>query len=384
MPGAYKVIIYFLIQKLHSFSTLGLIASWQTTAQILGYFTAIGWSSLILVRVSKASSSIERIRIFNNLTTNSIITLIPFFILIKTTILLLGWHQNSFQISLWLAAWTIYQTSRHYFIATKEYRKALYLDTAIISLSAVTTFAPEKYLSTLLALSMLLCGVITSYIIQNRKIAPMLPICYEMKGLEFGLSNFLSGGIGLSFIPLAAWFEGKEFAGILSLFLSLAGIALLLPRAISLNHIPRISRALENKASLPIALRHLRKQITQSNIITTLACLLISSTILYCHPQLPHPTQTVIIFILIIFQNFLSNQCLVDANLLMINEKSKTLLKINSYSSIIFFSSTTLLHILNIENPFLHLCAITTTISAYRLYQTKRLAGKLYDRNTTI
>lgn len=82
MPGAYKVFLFLLVQYFYGMDALGDIASWLSLAQIIGCFTAIGWSTLMLVRVAKAVTVKEQVETLYRLLVMSVITLVASIFLI--------------------------------------------------------------------------------------------------------------------------------------------------------------------------------------------------------------------------------------------------------------------------------------------------------------
>lgn len=67
MPGLYRVVAFIGIQRIYSLSDLGKTASAFSVAQILAFFTAIGWASLILVRIPAVEDQTKRISCFYDL-----------------------------------------------------------------------------------------------------------------------------------------------------------------------------------------------------------------------------------------------------------------------------------------------------------------------------
>lgn len=372
MPGAYKVLVFFLIQYVYDIKTLGAIASWQSIAQIIGFFTAIGWAALILVRVAKADTTKERVEEFNKLSLMAGVTLL---VCCLATLAIGAVTQNisdSIQIVYWIAAWSFYQIPRHYQIALRAYRQAIAMDIFIIILSiCAMLIAPAETVSFWLALSMLFTGAVTFIIIQKGSNTGKINFSYEIKGLEFGLVNFLSGGISLSLIPLAAMIESEAFVGVLSLFVSTMGIALLIPRAISLNQMPKLAKIVDLPKELASHSITMRKQITLSNLLTSLACIAIGLTIAFRMEHSIPLANVLIAFLLIILQSTLSTQGLINSNILACREKSRSLLKINAITSIVFFLSTALLILNSTNNAFIYICLSTVILTAYRLHKTK-------------
>lgn len=377
MPGAYKVFIFFLIQYIYNIKTLGSIASWQSIAQIIGFLTAIGWSALILVRVAKAETTKARVETFNKLSFMSAITLIAccsgviaFGAIFKNT-------NDTLQIVYWITAWTLYQVPRHYMIALREYRKAIMLDIVVITFSTCSILiVPAETASKWLAISMSSAGLIAFLLIQKGSNADRTNLFgYDIKGLEFGLVNFLSGGISLSLIPLAAVLEDEYFVGVLSLFISTMGIALLIPRAISLNQLPTLAKIIDSPETLKTHTTLMRRQITLSNILTSLVCLAIATIII---SKIANPlslTNVALAFGLIILQNALSTQGMINSNILACRERSRNLLEINIRTSIVFFASTGLIISKPTAHAFIYICLIILILTIYRLHRTRHYAN---------
>ncbi|PTR21141.1 hypothetical protein [Pseudomonas sp. GV085] len=385
MPGAYKVLIFFLIQYIYDLGTLGTIASWQSIAQIVGFFTAIGWSSLVLVRVAKAETKKDRVEVFNSLSIMGFSTLLVCASGILIIGVLLNMIEEGIQIIYWATAWTFYQIPRHYLIALRVYRKAIAMDVAVIGLSICTILmVSAEAASVWLAFSMMAAGLTAFILIQRGSNADRPNLGYEFKGLEFGLANFLSGGVSLSLIPLAAIFESEAFVGIFSLFISTMGIALLIPRAISLNQLPKLAKIVDLPETLTTHIALMRRQISLSNILTSTVCLAIGTIIILRLPETLSFTSVSLTFLLIILQNTLSTQGLIDANILTCREKSRHLLKINIVTSTFFFIITMILIWKPINHAFTYICLTTTILSIYRLNKTRHYANSINDSHAAL
>ncbi|MBV7523250.1 hypothetical protein KW834_02320 [Pseudomonas sp. PDM29] len=366
MPGAYKVLIFFLIQHLYSTESLGNIASWISASQIIGFFTAIGWCALIVVRVAKADSHQSRLQALNNLTIMSLATLLFF----TGTLFLIGKAFNlentAQQICYWTIAWTSYQIPRHYFIALTQYRRALAMDLSIILLSMLSfATGSEVNASVHLALAMFVPGAIAFFTLQFGAKPKPPAFGFDIKGLEFGLINFLTGGISLSLIPLAAYFEGKEFAGTLSLFISITAISLLLPRAISLKYLPELSANVRNYEKFKKAISTMKQQITVCNLLSTFASVLIA-TFFIITSQAQSKYYLALTLTLLIIQNLISTNSLTDSNILMAHENSRSMLAVSSITSFSFFTLAIILCITTLKGVFLFLCLALTAITYYR------------------
>ncbi|MNC12211.1 hypothetical protein D3C75_599280 [compost metagenome] len=305
----------------------------------------------------------------------SVITSLCFSVII----LIIGYFahktDDSIQIIYWLAGWTAYQVPRHYFIARRKYRQALTLDLSIIICSIASLhFGNKENISHLLAISMLLCGLATFILLQINSSARQPKISYELKGLEFGLTNFLSGGISLSLIPLATYFEGEAFSGVISIFISIVAVALLIPRAISLNQMPTISKNLDNTKNLFPAIAEMKQKIFASNIFSTLASLIVSGFLAWNVPQDINRLSILFVTLAITLQNYTNTQLLTSATILMAKENSKIMLLASFFVFIAFSLAATALYTTELENKFSILCGLLTLLLFTRTFVTNRIA----------
>ncbi|MNF60148.1 hypothetical protein D3C84_417570 [compost metagenome] len=366
MPGAYKVLIFFLIQHLYSTESLGNIASWVSASQIIGFFTAIGWCALIVVRVAKADSQQSRLLALNNLTIMSLATLLFFTFAIFLIGELFNLENTAQQICYWTIAWTSYQIPRHYFIALTQYRRALAMDLSIILLSMLSfATGSEVNASAHLALAMFVPGVIAFFTLQFGAKPKQPEFGFDIKGLEFGLINFLTGGISLSLIPLAAYFEGKEFAGTLSLFISITAISLLLPRAISLKYLPELSANVNNHEKLKKTISTMKHQISICNLLSSITSALIAIFFISTS-QTQSKYYLALTLSLLIIQNLINTKSLTDSNILMAHENSRSMLAVSTITSTIFFLLAISLCLTSLKGVFLYLCLALTAITYYR------------------
>ncbi|WP_447746946.1 hypothetical protein [Pseudomonas nicosulfuronedens] len=366
MPGAYKILIFFLLQKKFGLDALGEIASWISTAQILGFFTAIGWGSLILIRVPKLDCEEEKKAEFFKLFIMSITTL-TIACTATISIGIIGKQiTTAINITLWLVAWSIYQTPRHYLIAEKRYRAAILLDTLVIIISIISLASNNlNEISLLLSIAMTAPGLILLHTIRPKKLKPCL-IRFEKKGLEFGLINLLSGGISLSLIPLANHFEGKEFSGCISLFVSTAAIAALIPRAIALSSLSTISRHIKSPKNIQKTIQDAQKSILNSNILTIIGMTIFSALFMINgQHQSISPVILAASFLLILTQNLANQKSLIASNILMALEDSKKSLKANGISFLVFTTSI-LISIFIKKYEYISILLILTATSIVR------------------
>lgn len=375
MPGLYKIIIFYFLAKFHSVDILGEVSTWQSIAQILGYFTAIGWASLIVVRVAKASGSKDQVDEFAKLAQMSVSSLLIVGLFVGLLGAVSGKFAAALEILLWLAAWTFYQVVRHFRIARKEYRSLIILDMCIIIASIVAVGAIQSNsASFVLAMIMLIGAVIAIYCIANFK--PFyISSSFEKKGVEFGFVNFLGGGVSLTLIPLANFLEGASTAGFISLFLSFSSVVILIPRALSMNQLPNLSRAIVDHSAARKMVKLVKRRMLAVNLLASSVC---GVAAVYFFWMSSSVTLTIIIAIFsILLQNAFIIQGMIDANVLMAKEKSEVLLKINGISFIAYLLSVIPLVLFSGDRAFILICITMTLATIYRSLSNRWNSAKV-------
>jgi len=382
MPGAYKLIVFSSIQHFHSTASLGTIATWFSIAQIICFLTSIGWATLILTRIPKTDPE-KKIGEFNSILLMSILTLIPFIIIISLIGYLFNKTEITNQINLWLAAWTLYQIPRHYCIAARSKIHAIVCDATIIIISAILIhLTPTTSLSLALSTTIILCSITLTLSLQEKIKLPKLEIGYDTKGLQFGLTNLLSGGFGLCLVPLANFFEGEDFAGMISIYLALTALILLIPRALSISYLPRVS-ALINTHNIADILIEMRKRIFVSNLAAAvLSVVIVLSTIVLQAPK--NPISVAIGLTLLTLLNFTTNQILASTNILIAQESSKFMMELNLIIFSLFTGAALLLISLNVPEGFNIICTIYLALNITRLIIFNKKTAMYYASNRTL
>lgn len=266
-PGLYRVVTFFAVQHIYSLAELGQVASNLSIAQMAGFFTAIGWATLILVRLPGAANEQAAVDAFYPLVRMAVTTALAVS-LASIALALSGLiHFDVWGFVALLCGWTAYQLARHYFVAQRRYRTAVAFDVALIVSSGLLLWLCRRQgLSPSCALAAAFgitsAGMFTAIGLPSR--GAWLN-AFDVKGLQFGLTNFLSGGVSLVFVPAATFMCGASFAGMLSLLASVTAVGLLLPRAISIAQLPELAK--RRKAGRPFdnTLRAMRRSINWSN-----------------------------------------------------------------------------------------------------------------------
>lgn len=375
MPGAYKVIVFLVIEILLGAVVLGQTASLFSMAQILAFFTAIGWSSLILVRLPKLNDRKTLVEEFNSLFSMGMIVycgLLP-------VIFVVGYYFFSLDMALEFAvlslAWSLYQFPRHYLLSLKDYLKLIVLDLLIILFTLIVIFATKDPILSI-SIPFIVGSLVAIYLINCSSGACFRPKWPERKGIEFGFNNFLSGGLVLSIIPAAQHLVGAEFAGMISLFIAITAVSLLIPRAISLSQLPQLAKISDDKVALLEVSLGMHRQISLFNWVTLGLNIIIAFIVSFYVSGNIYPIE-VLSMSLILIATFFANKTLVYSNILMVNERSQRLLVITIKVAVFYGFGLLLALVSDSDFSFLLLTFIFLFCNVYRFLLAKNVAGDL-------
>jgi hypothetical protein len=244
MPGLYRVLAFACIQKVYSLEDLGRAASAFSVAQILAFFTAIGWASLILVRIPAADNRDDRVQQFYELAGMALVSLLILSVASGIGTAMFGVAESAEEMVVILVGWSFYQLSRHYFLALRAYRRIIGYDTFLLVSTGLYLIGCRRIGMAAgfpLGMALATTGILMLLNIGWPRRMPR-PKKFEFKGLEFGFTNFLSGGVALSFVPIANYTNGASFAGVISLIASFSAMSALIPRAITVYRLPELSK----------------------------------------------------------------------------------------------------------------------------------------------
>ncbi|KDC49481.1 hypothetical protein [Pseudoalteromonas fuliginea] len=359
LPGGFKVFVFFLIQYAYDSTTLGRVATLLSMAQILAYFTAIGWCSLLIVRVAKCENIKNQLLVYNSLLVMGGITTV----LISIGIFLISFIveiDNLLTFILLLISWSWYQFQRHYILALKCYKLIIKFDLILLLLAAVLILLIDPIIALYVSF-FLISFVMMLYQQKGFKITPF-KLSYDFKGVSFGFNNFFSGGITLSLIPLANFFNGVDFAGFISLFLSLSALAMLFPRAISLFQLPTLSEKI-NDPSIFTLTDTMKKQMLLCNFLTCIVNLFLALFIISFMNVGDNVYHNFFILISFVFNYLFTTQSLIGANVLMALEKSKVLLLLSFNSALVFFAVCFLLSKSSYGNSFFIISVLLASLA---------------------
>ncbi|WP_121858078.1 hypothetical protein [Burkholderia sp. Nafp2/4-1b] len=337
-PGLYRVLTFWVIQRLYSLDELGHAASNLSIAQMIGFFTAIGWATLILVRVPASDGKRAACAEFYSLVSMAGWTAV---VATLACVLVSATRLAAFDLGgvvalMW--GWTVYQLARHFFVSYRRYRITIAFDCVLIAGScALLWIGTRRGYSASLCLAIVLIAVAaTMFVAIGKPERRALSMRIDVKGLQFGLTNFLSGGIALVTVPAAKAMCGAAFAGTLSLFSSVIAIGNLLPRAISIAQLPDLVRRKKDKVRLDATLSAMRRDIGLSNLVVLVANLVVVAGLTYRYGHEGGAHLVLAGGVLLAIQCGAGVLGVVGSNVMMAFEKSAVTARINIGTSTLF------------------------------------------------
>lgn len=368
-PGLYRVLTFWVIQRVYSLDELGHAASNMSIAQMIGFFTAIGWATLILVRVPASEGSHAARGVFYSLVSMAVWTAVAATlacVLVSATGLV-AFDLAGVIALMW--GWTVYQLARHFFVSYRRYRITIAFDCLLIAGSCAMLGVGERHgyaASLCLALSLAVVAV-AMFVAIGTPARGTFSMRIDLKGLQFGLTNFLSGGIALVIVPAAKAMCGASFAGMLSLFSSVTAVGNLLPRAISIAQLPDLVKRKKDKAPLDTTLSTMRRNIDLSNLIVLAVNLVMVAGLTY-RAGLDGEVETLALAagVLLAFQCATGVLGAVSSNVMMAFEKSATTSRINIGTSLLFIALFGASAAIGGEGGFFCLLAASVSVTLIR------------------
>jgi len=373
LPGLYKILVLFFITETFGLSTVGVFASEFSISQIVAFFTAIGWSSLILVRVPQRQGDSGAWCAYISILIMATMSFVPLLIAVFIVYYSLG--ISAYGVICLVISWSLYQMHRHYYVSLKKYRKLILYDSVLIALSiASVAITHENYVSVTISSSMFATFVvffISDY--TNKKIAYA---GFDLKGLELGASNFFSGVIPLAIVPLAHYHVDEQVAGIISIFLAVTAAVLLIPRAISLYKFPDITRLIKIGSSAKVSLCYNIDFVARNIEHFNRALSLISAAVILAWYYYPVGFLAPVVFYVslgaLVLSNYFSIKTLAASNVLMASEKTTLLMKINFFSSACFFFVVLICYFHPGWSSFFSICFSASLIGFFRYISVQR------------
>lgn len=374
MPGLYRVIAFVAVQKIYSLPDLGRAASAFSVAQILGFFTAIGWASLILVRVPTAKNRVERIGCFYELVRMAGSTLLVSSIGVLLWTKMFDSGASGIDIVVVMIGWTFYQVTRHYFLSLRTYRRVIAYDISLLATTGACLMASRglgKPAALGLGTALAVTGVIMLFSIGlPHKMRIRGP--FEIKGVEFGFTNFLSGGVALSLVPIANYTDGPQFAGIISLVASFSAISALIPRAISMYRLPELSKLVSSRECLATLTSQTAREIAMSCIGAFLVNVAIVLALVAYQGSVDHFWYASFCGIALCAQGCMSMLGMAHSSVLMVREESRESMLINFVACGLFVAALGVCYAIQGVFSFAYVLTACITVTIIRNSMLKR------------
>lgn len=359
--GVYKVVIFLAIEHIYGLEVLGETASLQSIAQIIAFFIAVNWGTLILVRCGEKGENVDELLTTAFLTTCLILS----FFFVYNLFLDLNWLKTL----LWVVGWSWYALVRYIYIAKNSKILLFFKDLFLLLTSLLILVMLEKSIALSFLPILLILLSIFSVVYWKSNLVIKLP-CFETlsKGGKLGLVNLMGGGVALSLLPIAEILEGKLFAGEFAIFLSISSVVLLLPRAVSYNFIPSLlHKGAINKSIYKKMKKHF-VLMSFAGLVLTIITLITSH--LYFRAYLANVfTIQVASLSLVVLGTLYST-------VLIVKEEMSYLFKLNLFTFLMYILSCLLCVYTKINAGFLILNIVILISNVFRVYFIRLEAKK--------
>ncbi|SAK50355.1 hypothetical protein AWB80_01427 [Caballeronia pedi] len=392
MPGLYRVVVFASVQRVYSTMDLGLTASCMSLAQLAAFFSGIGWASLILVRVPMAADRRQAIDSFYSAATMAGTTAIAVCCASFVVAAVSPSAIDASSFALLLCGWSMYQLARHYFVACKSYRVAVLFDFALIGCSYVALClcrahgvpASAALAYALLAVSFCMFGAI------GAPSRAALDHRFDVKGLQSGMTGFLSSGVNLLFVPIASLTCGAEFAGGFSLLSSITAVAVLLPRAVSMTQLPELAKLVASNKPIQSTLQTMHRTVRGSNGGVLGLNVVLVAVVVYSGADginFHYRNALIIAGLLLSMQYAVAMSSAVPSNVMMLFEKAGAVARVNIKTTFAFAVACALLVWLGGTGGFLSVLAAAVVTAAIRnglIAKLARRASESYARKILV
>jgi hypothetical protein len=384
MPGLYRLVVFASIQHVYSLTELGRAACEMSLAQLAGFFTAIGWASLILVRVPMAADRRSAIDAFYTVVwmagaTTVAVNCAAFAV---SAVAPVDFDIRSFVLL--LCGWSTYQLARHYFVANRSYRTAVIFDISLIGCSQALLYFCRHWegsSSFALALALLIISLLMFATIGAPSRASF-GHRFDAKGLQFGMTNFLSGGINLIFVPVASLTCGVAFAGGFSLLSSITAVAILLPRAISTTQLPELAKLVASRSAIDEAYQKMRRVVLKSNVVVFGLNALFVVVAVFCGARgidVDHRAALVAAGLLLAAQYTVAMGSAVPSSVMMVFEQATQTAGVNLQTTAVFAVCCGILAVIGGQLAFMGVLVAAIVASALRNVLIERHARRTIE-----
>jgi len=375
LQGFYRILILLVVEIKYGLSKVGELGIQFSVSQIICTLTVVGFCTLILSRISSEKIQKKKYELFYELVSSILAILIISLIFIN---LFNNFFKFRFvlEICFWLFSWTIYITSRHFFLAERKYSAIIIADFWLIILSILVIMADYfSNISIALSIIMILISCVNFINIGNFGCIKLNKFKIDLKGFLFGGAQFLSSTLFLILIPISVYFLSSDEVGIVSLYVNLTTSTLILSRTISLYLITELSKIKSNKTVLINRIKIIQHKLIFFSIILFLVNLIILKFLIEIYKI--NNFQLIISFLLISVYCLINNFTILYSSLIIINEHAKEnfLIHIKLFLIFIICIYFSYFHINNYNYPII--CFGLSFIGLLRFYRYK----KIYNKN---
>lgn len=342
-PGGQRLLHFALVQAVCGTEALGRFANDLSIAMMLGLFSAVGWSALVLARVPVAAAGQSAAVMLGLARGAGLFTLLA-----CLGLPLLAWGGWVFEpawTALLLAGWTAYTLARHYGLALACYRRLLVLETALVVLlvAGLGLFGDGRpWLAyAALAVPTALFGAVALALLATRARggdARLPPGSLRTAGEQAAL-NFVSGGMSMVLVPCTVQVAGAAYGGLVALIGSLTSVLLLFPRALSFNALPALARVVHHQGvgEVRSVLGSLRRNLLRVNSGLSLLAVAAWGVLVWQGQRADFALAGAsAIFLLQLASFYVGQLVLPEANYLQTVEETRLPLRVNVLSLILF------------------------------------------------
>lgn len=331
LPGLHRVLMFIVVERLYTIMELGDFSSDMSIVYLLSYFTAVGWSSLVMTKIPKLE---DKEQYLFRLMITSLIYYV-FFALILYAMYISGLIKDIVASLLFLFSWMIYQILRHYNITFRAYRRILAVDTSCIIITVLILFTKLPPLIAVAVAYLLVSALFIPNLLELK--FKIIPVTDQIKAGEVGLSNFLLGAASSGLPFICGLVVDVKYSALIGFALSFLYVLHLLPRAISSYFVPKMSKLVKDDKY--IFMRESVKQFTFSTISLIFASVLLSIIIyvvhLYGTPSLVNIDNALYIMYLLLANSILTVFSLPATDFFLAIEKTKSTLNSSYLYSIV-------------------------------------------------
>lgn len=249
LPGVTKLMAIYFVQLSAGSEVLGKLLSDLNIISMFTFFTAIGWASLLIIRVAMEKDRLSRYQIFNGI----LLKVIPVFFLSLVVILVMQIYSIFHYLDLaclYLFVYSVYQLTRHFYFGCADPRSLFILEVVIAALTI--TYGIFASLLDLGLLAVFVAPILFATLIDvffwqvslkqnSRKFFGHLDLD-SRKAYEFGFANLASGGVYMLLVPIVGLYLSPSYSALVGVLVTLIGFVLIVSRTFTNFYLPVLAK----------------------------------------------------------------------------------------------------------------------------------------------